>query len=178
MPSTTTPASGIVLVQRHGLGVATKPARDPLGIWRRRRRRNRVEGRQWFSPLAYFQGPYDEAGLKDSGEFFRLTSLNNKPPQVYLTATETGLGIVPIQNRMMRKGRGTQSILWTTYPEIDRIELKPASRSRLSVMTPSTSSELGEVIVTTKTGQVARLTGTSVTEFSEFLQSLGAIVER
>jgi hypothetical protein len=164
-------------VQRQGLGVETKPARDPFGIWHRRRRLNRIPGRQWFSPLAYYQGPFgEEAGLQGSGDFFQRTNLNNKPPQAYLTATETGIGIVPIQNRMMRKGRGTQGILWTTYRAIDQIELRPASRPRLSVMTPSTSSQLGEVIITTRTGKVAKLTGTTVTEFSKFLQSLGATV--
>jgi len=104
----------MIVLQRQGLGVTKKTVRDPLGIWHRRRRRNRVPGRQWFSPLAYYQGPFDENGLEGSGQFFRRTSLNSKPPQIYLTATESGLGIVPIQNRMMRKARGTEGTLWTS----------------------------------------------------------------
>jgi hypothetical protein len=164
-------------VERDGLGPSTKPPRDPFGVWRRRRRQVLDSGRQWFSPLAYFQGPFDSKnGLSGSEEFFRRTSLNGKPPQIYLAATETRMGIVPIQNAMMRKGRGTQEILWTSYSDIDQIELKPATRSRMSAITPTTSSHLGEVIIGLKRGGTGRLTGTTVEELSQFLVSLGAVI--
>jgi hypothetical protein len=92
------PASGVRVLQTDGLGVPPKPPLDPFGVWRRRRRRYRAPGRQWFSPVAYYLGPFDEqSGLDGCTEFFRRSNLYGKPPQVYLTATETGLGIIPIR---------------------------------------------------------------------------------
>jgi hypothetical protein len=177
-PTASQPATGVVLVERNGLGVPTKPALDPFGFGRRQQGKHRVTGRQWFSPPAYFQGPFDDnAGLLGSNAYFQRVSINNKPPSAYLTATEAGLGIIPPQGWQMRKVRGRQDVLWVLYSDIERIELRPATRPRMSFMSPSTSSKLGEVIVTTKDKRTARLTGTTVTGLSEFLVSLGATVE-
>lgn len=169
------PAAGIILLERDGLGVPTKPALDPFGAARRLRRKYRVPGPQWFSPLAYYQGPFSEtAGLHGSSDFFQRVSINDQPPNVYLTATQTGLGVVPVQ---LRWARGRQDVLLIPYAEIERIELRPATRARLIWATPTTSSRLGQVIVTTKDERTARLTGTTVGQLSQFLVALGAIIE-
>jgi hypothetical protein len=174
----TGPAAGVVVHQQDGLGVVTKPPRDPLGIWRRRRKRHAESGRQWFSPISYYLGPFDDAtGLEGSTQFFRRTNLYRKPPQVYVTTTETGLGIVPITNWIMTKGRGAAETLWLPYPTIDSIELRPATKERMSVMLPNTAWQLGQIIITTNANRTARLSGTTVRGLSAFLKSLGATVE-
>ena len=103
-------AAGVVLRQSQGLGTPSAPPLDPFGAWVRRKRRYRVAGRQWLSPLGYYFGPFEgPSSLPGAHELFRRTSLGGKPPSVYLTATETGLGIIPTSNWIMRLGRGALS---------------------------------------------------------------------
>src|ERR1700757_3138884 len=124
------PASGVKVLQLDGLGVPPTTPLDPFGIWRRRRRQFRVPGRQWFSSLAYYLGPFDEvSGLEGCIDFFRRSSLYGKPPQVYLTATETGLGIIPTQNGIMRKGRGPADTIWLAFDRIRTLQLRPATKA-------------------------------------------------
>lgn len=164
--------------QRSGLGVQTEPPPDPFGIRRQRQRQNRVPGEQWFSPIAFYLGPYDDRlGLEGSLEFFRRTGLYGNPPQVYLTATESGLGIIPIQNWLMRKARGRAKTLWTRYEDIREIELQPASKARKSVMRPATAHQLGAVTIRTTTGRTGALSGTTVAGLSKLLVTLGAEIQ-
>ena len=144
------PASDVAIIQKTGLGVETKPAHDPFGVWHRRRRRNRVPGEQWFYPWPTTSDHSITLVLMKAAEFFRKTSLYGKPPQVYLTASEEGLGIVPISNWMMRRGRGVQHTIWVSYSDIESVELHPATKDRMSVMTPNTAQQLGQAIIHTR----------------------------
>lgn len=172
------PATGVLVVQLSGLGVPSSPALDPFHILGHRREQNRVEGRQWFSSITYYFGPFDDIkGIQGSRKLYRLTNLYGKPPQVYLTATETGLGIVPTSNSMMRRFRGRQETIWTPYSDIREIDLKPATKARMAVMTPGTASQLGEVMITTKDNRTATLKGSTVDSLSKFLSTLGATIQ-
>ena len=175
MPS---PAAGIVVVQTSGLGVETKPPLDPFGVWQRRRRKNQVPGMQWFSPIAYYLGSFDDHdGLQGSVEFFRRANNYGKPPQIYLIATESALGIIPTQNWMMVRGRGKAQTLWTPYVDIKLVELEPATKDRMPVMLPTTAYQLGQVVILTKDNRKATLSGTTVSGLSAFLTSLGARIQ-
>ena len=170
-------AVGVKVLQPEGLGVAPKPPLDPFGVWRRRCRQYRTAGRQWFSPLAFYLGPFDEQyGLEGSVDFFRRSSLHGKPPQVYLTATENAVGIIPTQNWMMRKGRGTAGAIWLPYDNVTKVQLEPATKARMAIMLPNTAYQLGQVLLTTNDDRRAKLSGTPVAELSEFLASLGATI--
>ena len=176
--ATQRPASNVAIIQTSGLGVETKPALDPFGVWHRRQKKNRVPGKQWFSSLAYYLGPFgDGAGLDESAEFFRKTSLYGKPPQIYLTATDGGLGIIPTSNSIMRSGRGVQPTIWVTYTDIESVELHPASKARMRLMTPGSAYKLGQVVIHTRAGRKALLSGTTVAGLSAFLVSQGAHVQ-
>ena len=173
------PAAGVVVLQKSGLGIETKPPLDPFGVWHRSYRRNQVPGQQWFSPLAYYLGPFDDQhGLDGSIAFYRRTSINNKPPQIYLTATEEGLGIVPTQNWLMARGRGRASTLRIAYGEIATVRLDPATKDRMSVILPNTAHQLGQVVVTTSSHRKATLSGTTVSGLSALLQALGAQIQQ
>ena len=168
MPSN--PASNVLLLQPLGTGPDLEPPYDPLGIGKRRRRQNGVTGRQWFSPIVYYVGPFgEEVGLDGSGPFFRRANAYGKPPQVYLTATETGLGIVPARRRRAEA-------LWTTYDRIGSIELRPGAKARKIAMTPRTAVEIGETVMATTDKRRAHFTGTPVNGLFRFLLELGATV--
>jgi hypothetical protein len=169
------PASGLLLRQPNGLGVPSAQPRDPFGVWTKRERQYRTGGRQWLSPLAYYLGPFEGANaLIEAQEFFRRTNLGGKPPQVYLTATEAGIKILPTSNWMMRLVRGTQSAVSLAYGSLESVEFTPAKVARMSVTMPGTSSKLGQVILRTNDARTATISGTTVDTLSAFLQSLGA----
>ena len=163
-------------MQKSGLGVeTTQPPADPFGIWKRRQRKYRVAGRQWFSPLGYYLGPFnDHEGLDGCSEFFRRSSLYGKSPQINLIATEEGLGFIPSQNWMMVRGRGRAETLWTPYAYLQSVQLKPATKARMWTMLPTTAYQLGQVMILTKSQRKATLSGTTVSGLSAFLASLGA----
>src|SRR5271155_4169316 len=122
------PASGLVIIRNPGSGMAPEPPYDPFGVWRRRRRQHAIPGHQWVSPLAYYRGPFDDHdGLDLSQMFFGQSSYSGKPLQIYLTAAETGIGIIPA------KGKGRS--LWLRYEEVASIELRPGSRGRIVMVT-------------------------------------------
>lgn len=174
-PQAPGPAHGVLLEVPHGLGVPSKTARDPFEILAKRKREYAAEGPQWFSPIAYFLGPYEEPGcVRGAAELFRKTNLYGNPPQIYLTATTVGLGIVPTSNWLMRLFRGTQGVLWIPYADVRSIEFHPAIVARMAVMVPATSSRLGQIQIKTKDGRTAKLSGTTVDGLFSFLQGLGA----
>ena len=161
------PASGLVIIRNSGSGFAAEPPYDPFGVWRRRRRQHAIPGHQWVSPLAYYLGPFDDHdGLEMSQICFGRSSYEGKPPQIYLTAAQTGIGIIPA------KGKGRS--LWLRYEEVDSIELRPGSRGRIVMMTPSTASRIGEVSIVTKQHRRAELSGIPNGGLYDLLTVLGA----
>jgi hypothetical protein len=177
-PPADTPAAQVVLRQSQGLGVPSAQPLDPFGVRARRQRQHRAIGRQWFSPLGYYLGPFrGPDALSGADEFFHRTNLYRKPPQIYLTATESGVGIIPTSTWMMRRARGAPRVLWITYDALEAVELSPATLPRMSVVTPRTSSKLGQVVLVTTDSRTATLSGTTVDGLSAFLQSLGARLE-
>ena len=163
----TGPASGLVIIRNSGSGLAPEPAYDPFGVWSRRRRQHAIPGHQWVSPLAYYHGPFDDhEGLDLSQIFLGRSSHAGKPLQVYLTAAETGIGIIPT------KGKGRS--LWLRYEEVASIELRPGSTARMVMMTPSTASKIGEVSIVTKQHRRAELSGIPNRGLYDLLTELGA----
>ena len=161
------PASGLVIIRNSGSGVVPEPPYDPLGVWSRRRRQHAIPGHQWVSPLAYYRGPFDDHdGLDLSQMFFGRSSYVGKPLQIYLTAAETGIGIIPA------KGKGRS--LWLRYEEVASIELRPGSTARMVMMTPSTASKIGEVSIVTKQHRRAELSGIPNGGLYDLLTELGA----
>ena len=162
------PASGLVIIRNSGSGVVVpEPPYDPFGVWRRRRRQHAIPRHQWVSPLAYYLGPFDDHdGLDLSQMFFDRSRYVGKPPQIYLTAAETGIGIIPA------KGKGRS--LRLRYEEVVPIELRPGSRGRMVMMTPSTASRIGEVSIVTKQHRRAELSGIPNRGLYELLTDLGA----
>ena len=172
------PATGVLVLQRDGLGVPTRSPLDPFGTWHRSLKKYKEGGRQWFSPIAYYLGPFNEAtGLEGSELFFRQANPYGKPPQVYVTATESRIGIIPITNWVMRKGRGAAKTIWLPYSQVQSVELRPATKARMPTMLPSTAWQLGQIILTCKSLRTATLSGTTVSDLSAFLASLGAAIE-
>lgn len=161
----------MVLIQPLGPGPDDEPPYDPFGIWKRRRRQNQMPGRQWFSPIVYYVGPYDDQeGLEGSAHFFRRANLYGRPPQVYITATECRLGIIPTRRRRVEP-------LWVTYNRVRSIELTPGTKARKMAMTPQTASEIGETVLITSDDRRAVFTGTPVGGLSRFLSDLGAMLQ-
>ena len=175
MSSAAFPADGVVLRQPDGLGVATKAPLDPFGsgvgggI-------DTLQGVANGFPRSATTWVLSTTGARWLTGVIRRTNLDGKPPQVYVTATETGLGVIPTSNWMMRKGRGPAEAIWLRYPEIATIELRPATAARMPVMVPTSVWQLGQIIVTATSGQTGTLSGTTVTELSAFLV-YGAKVE-
>jgi hypothetical protein len=98
--------------------------------------------------------------------FFDRSSHVGKPPHVYLTAAETGIGIIPA------KGKGRA--LWLRYEEVVSIELRPGSRGRTVMMTPTTASRIGEVSIVTTQQRRAELSGIPNSGLYDLLTDLGA----
>jgi hypothetical protein len=163
------PASGLVIIRSSDPeAVVREPPYDPFGVWRRRRRQHVIPGHQWISPLAYYRGPFDDHdGLDLSQMFFGRSSYSGKPLQIYLTAAETGIGIIPA------KGKGKS--LWLRYEEVDSIELRPGSTARMVLMTPSTASRIGEISIVTKQHRRADLSGIPNGGLCDLLTALGAL---
>ena len=164
------PASGVVVVEPSGSGPDPVPPYDPFGTWKRRRRQYAVPGRQWFSPIAYYVGPFDKEGLQGSADFFRRASLYGKPPQVYLMATETGIGIIPTRRRRTAP-------LWITWELISRLELIAGLKARKMAMTPGTATETGKIVLTTTEDRNAVFTGAPISGLSTLLRDLGATIQ-
>ena len=161
------PASGLVVIRNSDSGVVPEPPYDPFGVWRHRRRQHSIPGHQWVSPLAYYLGPFDDHdGLEMSQMFLGRSSYAGKPLQIYLTAAKTGIGIIPA------KGKGRS--LWLRYEEVVSIELRPGSRGRKVMMTPSTASRIGEVSIVTKQHRRAELSGIPNRGLYDLLTDLGA----
>jgi hypothetical protein len=52
------------------------PALDPFKVWARQKRNHSVGGRQLFSPLSFFLGPYEgPSSITGADEFFRKTNV-------------------------------------------------------------------------------------------------------
>jgi hypothetical protein len=165
------PASGLVVTQRDGLGVPPKRDSGPFG--RRRRRHYEVSGRQWFSGVCYFTGPFDEAsGLSDADRFPRGGRYYGDPPQVHLTATESAFGIISGAPWRLRGS----SPLWVRYESIDSVELHPASVAQMRVRFPDTARQLGTVDILTRDHRRAELVGPQVAGLSSFLNEMGATI--
>ena len=98
--------------------------------------------------------------------FLGRSSYAGKPLQIYLTAAKTGIGIIPA------KGKGRS--LWLRYEEVVSIELRPGSRGRIVMMTPSTASRIGEVSIVTKQHRRAELSGIPNGGLFDLLTDLGA----
>jgi hypothetical protein len=98
--------------------------------------------------------------------FFGRSSYAGKPLQIYLTAAETGIGIIPA------KGKG--KAFWLRYEEVASIELRPGSTARMVRMTPSAASKIGEVSIVTKQQKRAELSGIPNGGLYELLTGLGA----
>jgi hypothetical protein len=98
--------------------------------------------------------------------FLGRSSHAGKPLHIYLTAAETGLGIIPARG----KGRS----LWLRYEEIDSIELRPGSTAKMVMMTPSAASKIGEVSIVTKQQRRAELSGIPNRGLYDLLMDLGA----
>ena len=161
------PASGLVIIRNSGSGSVPEPPYDPFGVWRRRRRQHVIPGHQWVSPLAYYRGPFDDHdGLDLSQMLFGRSSYPEKPLHIYLTAAETGIGIIPA------KGKGKS--LWLRYEEVASIELRPGSTARMMMMTPATASKIGEVSIVTKQHRRAELSGIPNGGLYDLLKYLGA----
>jgi hypothetical protein len=161
------PASGLVIIRHPGSGMAPEPPFDPFSVWSHRRRQHAIPGHQWVSPLAYFRGPFDDRNCLDLSQMFLGRSSHaGKPLHIYLTAAETGLGIIPARG----KGRS----LWLRYDEIDSIELRPGSTAKMVMMTPSAASKIGEVSIVTKQQRRAELSGIPNRGLYDLLMDLGA----
>jgi hypothetical protein len=98
--------------------------------------------------------------------FFGRSSYPEKPLHIYLTAAETGIGIIPA------KGKGKS--LWLRYEEVASIELRPGSTARMVMMTPATASKIGEVSIVTKQHRRAELSGIPNGGLYDLLKYLGA----
>jgi len=162
------PARNVRVLQTHDLGPDEYPPHDLFGAREAITRRWSVPGRQWFSPLAYYTGPFDdEEGFVGATEFLDHYNFSFREAlEVYLTAAQTGFGIVPAVRKAVP--------WWIAYDDISLVELVPGTRSRLAIATPGRAREIGVTTLTNKEGRKAISAGTPVRGLSALLSHLGA----
>ena len=105
----------------------------------------------WMSRTAFYEGPFDETGLRGAGHFERQHSIDNNPPQVRLVVTPEGLSFGPAGH--------SGDPLKVPFTELESVTLSPGTRKRMLVVTPPIANRLGTVELTTTDGRVARFTG-------------------
>jgi len=162
------PGSAVRVLQMHGLIADELPAYDPFGTWAARRQQWSVPGRQWFSPLAYYTGPFDDdEGLVGASEFLDRYNISLvRALQVYLTATEMGFGIIPAVPKALP--------WWIAYDDISQVQLIPGTKGRLAISTPRRARKIGVTTITTKQHRKASFAGTPIGGLSALLSELGA----
>ena len=164
----TGPACNLTVLQPHDLEPDECPPHDFLGARQASRGRWSVPGRQWFSPLAYYTGPFDDdEGFVGASEFLRRYNISLREAlQVFLTVTDKGFGMIPAVRKAVP--------WWIACDDISRVELVAGTRSRLAIATPSRARNIGVTTLTTKQSRKAVFTGTPVRGLSALLSELGA----
>ncbi len=120
----------------------------------------------WMSRTAFYEGPFDGAGLPGAAAFERQHSLSGNPPQIRLVVTSDGLEFGPAGHS------GTP--MTVPYTELQSVQLVPGTRRRMVVVTPPIAHRLGRVVLTTAKGRVARFSGIPVEGLRAALVRKGA----
>jgi hypothetical protein len=105
----------------------------------------------WMSRVAFYERPFDEAGLRGAKHFETQHGSYNNPPQVRLAVTAEGLLVGPSGH--------SGDPMKLPFAEIESVELIPGTKKWMIVVTPPIASRLGRVVLTTTDGRTARLSG-------------------
>jgi hypothetical protein len=162
------PACNVRVLQPRNFGLEEVPPYDLFGARQRAIRQWLVPGRRWFSPLVYYTGPFDDGnGLVGGWEFLDRYNISFREAlEVFVTATETGFGIIPPVRKAVP--------WWIAYDEISQVELVPGTRGRLAIVTPGRARKIGVTTLTTRENRKAVFAGTPVRGPSALLSELGA----
>jgi hypothetical protein len=126
-----------------------------------------------MSRVGFFDGPFDVAGLPEAASFQRkygvYTLWGNSFPVRILTNSD-GIVFGPAGSA----GIGTP--VTVPFSELESVELVKGSRQRTVVVTPGTANQVGQVVITTVQGRVARFSGVRIKGLQAALEHKGAVV--
>ena len=120
----------------------------------------------WMSRTAFYEGPFDETGLRGAEHFEKQNSTYNNPPQVRLIVSSEGLSFGPAGH--------SGDPLKVPFAELESVTLSPGTRQRMLVVTPPIAKRLGTVELTTTEGRVARFSGIPPQDLEAALVRQGA----
>jgi hypothetical protein len=121
----------------------------------------------WMSRSIFYAGPFDQTGLEGATHFERINSRYNNPPQVRLLVTNNGFRFGPA-------GRsGTPMSI--PFRDLESVDLIEGIRPRTLVVTPPIADRVGQVVLRTTEGRLARFLGVPVQGVLAALMQRGAL---
>jgi hypothetical protein len=123
----------------------------------------------WMSRTIFYVGPFDQSGLEGAVQFERLHSRYNNPPQVRFLVTSDGVRFGPAGHS------GNPMVI--PFDDLDSVDLLEGTRPRMLVITPPIADRVGQVVLRTTSGRLARLSGLSIEGVRAALAQKGALIE-
>jgi hypothetical protein len=123
----------------------------------------------WMSRVAFYAGPFDRTGLPGAAGFEREHSASNNPPRVRLLTTDDGFVWGPSGH--------SATPLTVPFNQLESVELIEGTRPRMLVVTPPIADRVGQVVLRTIHGQIARVSGLPIKGVEAALRERGASIE-
>jgi hypothetical protein len=122
----------------------------------------------WMSRVALYVGPFDNTGLPDAANFERRHSVSGNPPQVRLLVTSDGFVFGP--------GGHAGTPMSVPFSDLELVELFEGTRPRMLVVTPPVADRVGQVVLRTIKGRIAKFSGLPIQGLEEALRDRGATI--
>jgi hypothetical protein len=122
----------------------------------------------WMSRVSFYTGPFDPTGLPGAASFERQHSIYNNPPQVRLLVTNNGIVFGPSGHS------GTP--LSVPFNELESVDLIEGRRPRMIIVTPPIADRVGQVVLRTAQGNIARFSGLPIDGVRAALADRGATI--
>jgi hypothetical protein len=127
----------------------------------------------WMSRVGFFEGPFDGAGLPEATSFKRKYGVytlwgNTFPVRILMNSDGIVFGSAG--------AAGISMPVTVPFSELRSVELVRGTRQRTLVVTPGTAQQVGQVLITTVHGRVARFSGVRIKGLQAALDHRGAVV--